>query len=194
MMKVFFLGGTFDPIHLGHLEMARQIKEAFKPDHFLFIPGRHNPLKQTQPGATAVQRLKMLRLALEGTAFEIDEWELQREGPSYSWYTLQHLRDRFGTEARLSMIIGDDLLEQLPQWFRWQELQEELEFIILPRQSSNRELLPRHYRELQVPGIEVSSTVVRDTIATGGDTTTMLPPVIREYILQQQLYGCHSNG
>jgi len=188
-MNVFFLGGTFDPIHLGHLEMSRQIVQAFKPDRFLFIPGRQNPLKQSQPGATAVQRLKMLQLALEGTAFEIDEWELQREGPSYSWNTFQHLRDRFGAAARLSMIIGDDLLEQLPDWFRWQELQEELEFIILPRQRSDRALFPIHYRELKVPRVEVSSTEVRNTIMTGGDTATMLPPLVREYILKKQLYG-----
>ncbi len=192
MMKVLFMGGTFDPIHLGHLEMARQAAKAFEPDHFLFIPGRRNPLKQSQPGATAAQRLQMLQLALEGTEIEIDDWELRRGGPSYSWYTLQYLRERFGADAVLSMVIGEDLLEQLPRWFRWQELQEELEFIILPRRSSNRGQYPLHYQHLQVPGIEVSSTTVRDRIAAGGDTTTMLLPAVRDYIMEQQLYGCQN--
>jgi nicotinate-nucleotide adenylyltransferase len=192
-MNVLFMGGTFDPIHCGHLEMARQAVKVYDPDYFLFIPGRSNPLKQAQPGATATQRMRMLQLALEKTDIEIDDWELHREGPSYSWYTLQHLRDRFGSKASLSMIIGDDLLEQLPHWFRWQELQTELEFIVLPRQNSKPGHYPLHYRQLQVPRIQVSSTIVRDTIAAGGDTSMMLPPAISEYILQQQLYGCQNS-
>ena len=173
MTTVLFLGGGFDPVHRGHLFMARQVYDAWLPDHFLFIPSALNPLKGRRALAGPRHRLRMLELALKDTPFEIDHWELEQEGASFTWNTLRHLQDRFGADARFSMLIGE----------------AQLEFLLLPRADDGESApLPRFCHRLQAPRVEVSSTQVRELIAAGGDAAELLPAAVWEYIQAEGLY------
>ncbi|MBL7033848.1 MAG: nicotinate (nicotinamide) nucleotide adenylyltransferase [Candidatus Delongbacteria bacterium] len=189
MINVLFMGGTFDPVHRGHLAMAHQAYQTLRPDLLLFVPAARNPLKEQQPLATTMQRLEMLQIALQQTGFEIDDWEMHQEGVSYTWQTVNHLRERFGERARLGMLIGEELLEQLPDWSHWPELERELEFVILPRKSAGRPSnYPRCWRQLDAPQVDISATQIRDTIAAGASAAGLLPPAVWDYIQQQLLY------
>ncbi|HSD39864.1 MAG TPA: nicotinate-nucleotide adenylyltransferase [Rhodocyclaceae bacterium] len=115
-------GGTFDPIHVAHLRLAQEALEACRLATVRFIPAGQPP-HRASPGATSADRLAMARLALAGcTQFELDEAEVLSEAPSYTVPTLERLREQFGTERPLVLLLGMDAFLGLPGWHRWREL------------------------------------------------------------------------
>src|SRR5437879_4932633 len=116
-MRLGVFGGTFDPVHLGHLIMAEQCREQGKLDQVLFIPAARPPHKQDTALTSYAQRVEMLALAISGQpAFHVDELEKDRPGPSFTVDTLSQLRER-NKEAELFLLIGSDTLHDLPQWY-----------------------------------------------------------------------------
>src|SRR4051794_17757645 len=132
-MRLGVFGGTFNPIHLGHLIMAEQCREQGRLDQGLFIPAARPPHKQDQELTSYAQRVEMLALAISGQpAFRVDELEKDRPGPSFTVDTLAQLQERHG-KAELFLILGSDTLHDLPQWYQPVRILELAGLLVVPR-------------------------------------------------------------
>ena len=209
-------GGTFDPIHYGHLAPIREVCAAVALAKISYIPASIPP-HRPQPEAAAAHRLEMTRIALADEQrnaqrseqpFEVDDIELKRPGPSYTIDTLQSLRRRH-PKRRYALIVGLDALLGLETWHRWQALQQSVHIIALGRPGwhlpqplphwwqcaqaeSNAEL--RHAAAgkiifIETAAVAISSTLVRERIAAGGDLSRLVPPGVCDYIRAHNLYG-----
>ncbi|MCB1877912.1 MAG: nicotinate-nucleotide adenylyltransferase [Chromatiales bacterium] len=203
-------GGTFDPIHYGHLRPALEIYQRLALTQIRFIPAR-NPPHRGIPSASAEQRMAMLRLAIEGQpGFVADDRELRRPGPSYMVDTLRSLREDFPDQP-LALILGLDAFLGLPGWNRWEQLPD-LAHLIVSRRPGCRSRWPEPLepfvrsrmvgepRELNTGPegrllfldtvqLEISATAIRTQIAEGDDPRFLLPDTVLDYIRREGLYG-----
>lgn len=206
------LGGTFDPVHYGHLRPAREVQQALALEQIRVIPAGEPP-HRTRPAASANQRLDMVELALvEFPGFILDDREIHRPGPSYAVLTLDSLRAEFG-ERPLCLIMGMDTFLDLETWHQWQRLPELAHLIVMqrpgwpvPRTDDGR--LPAWAHERVVSGPDdlahssagrvlfytvtlqdISASNIRAGIARGGTVQTWLPPAVWDYIRTHGLYG-----
>lgn len=191
--KIGLLGGAFDPIHLGHLIIAQDAYEQAELDELYLIPSARSPLKNKGPQSSDEQRLEMLKAALEDIPeFGIIEEELKRGGESYTYDTVSSLRKHWPQE-RLFWIIGADQMEQLSHWYRIADLLEIVEFICIgrPGHKLNYPVGIPHDRIFTVDGhlFDVSSTHIRNRIASGHSTRFYLPKSVNDYILKNSLYN-----
>ena len=184
--KIGIFGGTFDPVHLGHLHLASLAKEALKLDEVRFLPCQISPHKTGTPPASSTDRLEMLHLATAGIPWAvIDDSELQENGPSYSFQTAEAMAARF-PGARLFWIMGGDQWDALPSWKNPERLASCVEFAVLSRGAPPK---PRPgYRLHPIPGEHpASATKIREAISTG-----KLPPWLHEdvarHIATHRLY------
>ena len=203
------LGGTFDPVHLGHLRTALEVRVALELDEIRLIPCRQPP-HRPQPLASGRQRLHMLNAAIEGhEGFLVDDRELLREGPSYMLDTLVSLRRDFAGQG-ICLIIGMDAFRGLTTWHRWRELLDHCHMIVMTRpgakipesgklgdfirlhrvQDSNRLREQTAGRLLfqEVSRLEISGTRIRRLLADGGDASFLVPDSVLKIIKQQGLY------
>jgi nicotinate-nucleotide adenylyltransferase len=203
------LGGTFDPIHIGHLRPAIEARDAIGLAEIRLIPN-HIPPHRANPFCSSEQRLAMVKLAAaENAGFVVDERELKRDTPSWTIDTLIELRQALpGTP--LCFLMGMDSLLGLPSWHRWQELLDYAHLVVSVRPGWQpdypgevAELLPRHHTtdatalHRRLAGhiwladnqpIELSATRLRALLAAGEDPRYLLPPSVADYIRQQGLY------
>jgi nicotinate-nucleotide adenylyltransferase len=189
------IGGSFNPIHHGHLLCARAAAEALGAKPVVIFPAGSPPHK---PGgadlASAEDRLAMCRLAVAGIeGFEVDDRELRRAGPSYTIETARELR-REGWN-QVAWLIGADMLNSLPKWHEPEALLREVRFVVMARPGTEFEWekLPEAYRVLrenvvEVPGIEMSSTEIRRRVAKGSAIDYFCPPAVCRYIRDHGLY------
>lgn len=141
MLRLIY-GGTFDPVHLGHVAVAVAAARALAPCHLHLVPAA-DPPHRARPGATAEQRVTMLRLAFAAhPEFLIDERELRRSGPSYMVDTLREFRTEFGDRTPLALLLGADSFLGLPSWHRWTEILELCHLVLVPRPGASLESLP----------------------------------------------------
>jgi len=192
-MRIGFFGGTFDPVHHGHLLLARDALEHARLDRIEFVPAAQAPLKKEgRPRASPKQRLSMLELAIEGQPdFTIATVEIDRGGVSYTVNTLESLRaDHPGDE--LFWIIGGDQAAQLGNWQRIDRICEIATFLCLqrpgyePRQPQG---LPEHtYQWISARQIDLSSTEIRQRAIRGLPLDFFLPKAVAQYIDTQSLY------
>jgi len=204
-------GGTFDPVHNGHVQAAREVAQLADCREVRMIPCHVPPHRET-PAAPAAARLTMLELALDGiSGLEVDGRELKRQGPSYTIDTLASLRAELGNEVALGWVLGADAVAGLDRWHDWQRLPELAHLLLLDRPGHAlpqrgvvaEGLAPRLTRDVadlhaepagkvwcvgQTP-LAVSATVVRETLAAGRSAAHLLPLPVWAYIKQQQLYG-----
>lgn len=191
--KLGFYGGSFDPVHLGHLIIAQDALEQAGLDRVYFVPAAYSPLKNNPPEATPEQRLAMLRLALEGReSMEVIDDEIRRQGTSYTVETIEAFRQRW-PQAELYWLIGADQVEQLPRWHRIDDLLEQLRFICVSR-PAHRLDIPSGIPEdrllmLKERLIPISSTEVRRHLAEGKPVDFFLPPQVTKYIHDNSLYA-----
>ncbi|MCZ8518668.1 MULTISPECIES: nicotinate-nucleotide adenylyltransferase [Paenibacillus] len=193
-MKIGLMGGTFDPIHIGHLLAADSVSTALELDEVWFMPTNVPPHKDRKPGATAAQRLEMVRLAVEGhPRFRVSDVELRMGGISYSIDTVSMLREEHPGYA-FHYIIGADMVQYLPKWYRIEELIGLVTFIGLerPGYSTGYDTLPGPIREavrlVPMPQIELSSTEIRQRRAEGLSARYRVPDRVNEYIEVNSLY------
>jgi nicotinate-nucleotide adenylyltransferase len=193
MRRVGLLGGTFDPIHIGHLIAAQAAHEAAKLDEVWFIPTSTPPHKP-QPGADSDARRRMLEAAIAGNPiFKVEDIELQREGISYTIDTVITLQERH-PEVMFYWIVGSVMVKDLPNWRNIDELAERLSFVGLerPDQPGDDSLLPSLIRlRLQravMPPIGISSSEIRRRLKEGRSVRYMLPERILEIIQKDGLY------
>jgi len=177
-------GGSFDPIHLGHLILARDACEQLGLDQVIFLPARISPHKLDNPPTSASTRLAMVRAAVDGTKeFLVDDRELRREGPSYAIDTVKELRSE-QPATRFYFFVGEDNLTALPTWRDFDSLEKLVEFVALSRTG------PDSSRELQtIPRqIEISSTEIRKRVAEGLSISYMVPESVLSIIDSNRLY------
>lgn len=207
MIGIF--GGTFDPIHYGHLRSALEVKEIFGLTEVRLIPSAQPP-HRGQPGATALTRLRMLELAIENQpGLTVDTRELHRQGPSYMVDTLKSLRREFKNEPLL-LFIGGDAFNQLKTWHQWQHLFDYSHIVVMTRpgfviQNPDeffkarlasettelaRTLAGKLYFQAVTP-LDISATAIRNKIAEHQNPGFLLPDTVIAYIRQHQLYQRH---
>jgi nicotinate-nucleotide adenylyltransferase len=207
MLGIF--GGTFDPVHFGHLRPALEVQQALGLNEVRFIPAGRPPHRD-MPHATTPQRLSMLRAAIgDQPGFVVDEREIRREGPSYMVDTLTSLREEVG-QLPLCLILGYDAFLGLPDWHQWSRLIELTHLVITHRPGWNHddldetlqslvkqhEMAPERLAEQAADGLvfvpvtqlDISASGIREQICAGQDIRYLLPDPVYQIINEQKLY------
>jgi nicotinate-nucleotide adenylyltransferase len=183
MRKIGIYGGTFDPIHHGHLILAREAREMLGLEKVVFVPAPVSPFKDS-PVASATVRLSMLQAAIEGEmGFAVDDCELQRPPPSYTIDTIEEIRRR-EVDSEIYCLIGEDNVPTLTKWHRFAELEKVVRFVVLDRTSTGTKYLyPTVHRR-----IDISATEIRKRVASGQSIRYFVPRAVEEIIKREKLY------
>ena len=212
---VGILGGTFDPVHFGHLRLAQELAHTLKLAQVRFVPSGTPPHRAT-PAATTAQRIAMARLAVAANAlFAVDERETRRTGPAYTFDTLTELRAELAATSSLVLLLGADAFLEFATWHRWHELFGLAHVAVAHRpgfpverwRDSMPQPLAREYaaRLMQQPlavhlapaggivvmpitALDISATAIRELMRTGGSPRYLLPDPVLDYIQAQNLY------
>jgi nicotinate-nucleotide adenylyltransferase len=216
--RVGLLGGSFNPVHVGHLALGRAAAQALELDRMIVIPTGNSWQKSGTKHAQidASHRFAMMQIALDslkpasssGCEWLADDLEVRRSGPSYTVETLQALRERLGPEPALVLILGSDQLQNLATWHRWQELLDFAHIAATQRERVPLTGLPEAVDRLvgergrqtlpdapsgaivffQMPPVAVSATALREQLSRGECPKELLPPGVLDYIRQHHLY------
>lgn len=216
-LRIGLFGGTFNPIHIGHLRAGIEVKEAFGLDRLVWIPSARPPHKSVNDVAQAQHRLEMVRRSVQGIAgFDVSDVELKQTGPSYTINTLRHFQSKFGPESELYFVVGQDAFDEVPTWMSYQDLFAVSNFIVMARpradhcelkflESFIQEQVSDEYKAsvgalcythprwrsiflLNITQIDVSASNVRDRIRHGNSIRFLVPQVVEEYIMEKALY------
>jgi nicotinate-nucleotide adenylyltransferase len=200
--KVGLMGGTFDPIHYGHLVIAEEVYYALELDEMVFIPAGQPPHKRRRVVTPAADRLRMLELALAANPhFAISTVDLERSGPSYTVDTLRRLRKQRGEQVALYFVIGWDSLEELSSWYDPQGVLEQLTHLVAVHRPGHQEM-PGYREQLEarlpgiqqrlltvpVPQLDISASDLRQRVAKGRPIRYQTPDLVVEYIREHHLY------
>ncbi|MDO7905507.1 nicotinate-nucleotide adenylyltransferase [Paenibacillus sp. JX-17] len=193
-MKVGLMGGTFDPIHMGHLLAAESARDTHDLDEVWFMPS-HIPPHKHEAGATGEQRLDMTHAAVDShPQFSVLDLEIKRGGVSYTINTIRELQQMY-PEIRFYFIIGADMVNYLPKWEEIEELAQRLEFIGVERPGYKLQLqtLPDYLQDrvhlAEMPEMDVSSTSIRERAAEGRSIRYLVPDRVYEYIIGSGIYA-----
>ena len=207
--KIGVFGGTFDPIHMGHLRMALELKQQLGLDEMRLLPS-HQPPHRDAPRVSSEQRAEMLRIALrECPELVMDDRELHRDKPSYTFDTLQELRAELGDEVSLVLCMGEDAYIGLPGWYRWNQLIQLAHIVVvtrpgwkIPDHGEAHDFLQKNMKGLQsldeAPAgavvlqsarlLSISATEIRKQIQSGESAQFLMPDAVWNYIRAHQLY------
>jgi nicotinate-nucleotide adenylyltransferase len=194
------IGGTFNPIHYGHLLISEAIREEFALEKILFVPAQIPPHKDINRVAEAEHRLEMARLATKDNPFfEVSDIEMKREGASYTVDTLLGFKALFGPETQLSLIVGADAIVQLTTWRRFEEIIRLCRFIVARRPDIDDDVLDKTIDHLvggygavikksKAVAMPYSSTEIRERVSKGLSIRYRVPPCVEDYIQEHRLY------
>lgn len=190
MSKVGIFGGTFDPIHLGHLITAQSVLEMRKLNKIIFIPAFISPHKSEIRSSSAEDRLNMIKLAIEGiNYFDYSDLEIKKGGISYTIDTLKELNKIYN---ELELIIGYDNILSFNTWKEPDEIFKLAKIIVLKRKSSHPiEFEDKYYHQavfVQTRGIEISATDIRERVKNGMPINFLVLPAVIKYIYEHKLY------
>jgi nicotinate-nucleotide adenylyltransferase len=214
-MKWGLLGGTFDPIHMGHLRCSEEILELFDLDRIILIPASKQPLKAKQSVTPFVHRKEMVRLAIEGNAsLSLSETESEREGKSYSVDTVSHFLEITPERPDLYFIVGQDAFQEIQLWKDWKRLLSLCNFVIMTRPGYETkglsDVLPPDFSSqfryntkidgYEGPGgyciffrrltfLDISSTDIRERVKRGASIGYLVPDAVDDYIKKHSLYS-----
>ncbi|HQA82003.1 MAG TPA: nicotinate-nucleotide adenylyltransferase [Syntrophales bacterium] len=214
-MKWGLLGGTFDPIHIGHLRSAEEVRELFGLDRVVFIPASVPPHK-SDVGITAFShRERMVRLAIEGNPyFFFSGVENEREGKSYSVETIAHFQNKYGKGLEIYFIVGQDAFQAIKTWKEWERLLKMCHFVVMTRPGYEKKdlqaILPPSFADnfsyrkedqgfhgpagyavyfREVTFLDISSSRIRHLAGQGRSVSYLVPGAVNRYLLEQRLYG-----
>jgi len=213
MRRIGLFGGTFNPIHLGHLRVAEEAREALNLAQVVFIPAADPPHKEREGIAPFADRLAMVRLAVaEHPGFAVSDCEAERDAPSYSLYTIRRFREEAGGESDIFFIIGADAFAEITTWHRWEEVLAETTFVLMTRPGHEvknpADALPAaqavRYRDcgegrfvrdggggvifLPVSRLEISASDLRRRVREGRSAHFLTPPAVLRYLAEHRLY------
>ena len=202
-MRVGVFGGTFDPIHLGHLAVARSIQSSLGLDNVIFVPAGQPWLKADTPVSRVKDRVEMLRLALaRRRAFELSTIEAERPGPSYTVDTMETLQRQLGSNADLFFLLGSDALMDIAKWKEPQRLIQLCQLVAfarpgfgLPTTEALEAAVPGVSQRVvfvEVPQVNIRATDIRRRIAEGRSIQRLVPRAVERYILEHGLYEAGS--
>jgi nicotinate-nucleotide adenylyltransferase len=184
LRTIGIFGGTFDPIHHGHLILARDAIEQLNLDSLIFIPAAISPHKLGQSSAASDVRVEMIRAAIEGDPrFCLDTLELERPAPSYTIDTIEALRIR-EPDARFICLIGEDNVPRLSTWHRFDELSKMVQFAVLDRSGLNT----AHPYPTVRRHVDISASDIRNRVARGQSIRYLVPPAVEKIIRERELY------
>lgn len=212
MQLIGLLGGTFNPIHNGHLRLAQELSEALKLDEVRFIPSAQPPHK-AMPEVSAKHRAAMVQLAIsDNPLFKLDTRELNRDGASYTIDTLISLQEELGGTAALCLMMGSDAFSKLNTWHRWQTLLDYCHIILVQRPTSAIQpklaeelsvLLHNQYTEnvrdlanknagyihmQKITALDITATNIRAQLEAGLSARYLMPDLVLDYIKNNKLY------
>ena len=207
--RIGILGGTFDPIHCGHIDRARAAEQALSLED-VFVITANVPPHRPQPLASSFHRFAMVSLAVTGrSGWHASDLELRAAGPSYTWTTLHAFRDRGFTAAELFFVIGADAFGEIEAWRHFPDILDLAQFVVVSRPGfpvtdlrqrlpslSGRMAAPQDAAASRQPAIilidartaDVSSTAIRRSVAEGESIAGLVPPAVQQYIEQHGLY------
>jgi nicotinate-nucleotide adenylyltransferase len=182
LKRLGIYGGSFDPIHHAHLILAREARETFDLEEVIFVLAAQSPFKNTPTSATL--RWKMLNIALDDEpGFSASRLEIDREEPSYSVETVEVVcRENPG--ARLFFLLGEDNLEKLTSWHRFDDLRRMVQFVVLDRSGGRSEYPYPVVRRR----IDISATMIRNRVASGQSIRYLVPEAVEQIIRREKLY------
>jgi nicotinate-nucleotide adenylyltransferase len=187
VMRVGILGGTFDPIHIGHLIAASSVYEALNLDSVVFIPAGDPWQKRDRDLSPGQQRLEMVKLATENDdRFQVSDLEIVRSGPTYAVDTVREWK-RVNPSDELFWIVGSDALSGIPSWHEWEVFVSEVTIVAVNRVGQN-DSVPFDFVSVDMPEVRISATELRDRFTNGLDTQYLVPKNVSQYISDQGLY------
>lgn len=196
-MNCLVLGGSFNPIHLGHLFLGQEVAEEFGYDRVLLVPSFIPPHKSMLDDPGAYARLAMARLAVaDDPLFEVDDCEIRRGGVSYTIDTIAHVRERWQPAGKPGLVIGDDLVAGFGTWREPERLAHECGLIVARRSAGGNGTvaavlsMPYEHGVAHNLLLEISSTDIRARIASGKPWRRLVPGSVAAYIEDHGLYGC----
>jgi nicotinate-nucleotide adenylyltransferase len=188
-MRVAMFGGTFDPIHIGHLFIADEVKNILGYDRVVFVPTYQPPHKTERPQASGDERVQMLRLALNGREdMIVDSWELERAKVTYTIETVRYLYETMPIDGKLGLIIGDDLATDFDSWKEADELIQSVDLIVAHRKGED---LPRGmepFETIDNSPMPVSSSEIRERVRLGKAFRYLVTESVYVFIQQHDLY------
>ncbi len=202
-MRIGIMGGTFDPIHVGHLILGEQAWETFRLDKVIFITAGQPPHKPEAVEAEAVHRYNMVRLAVQDNEhFECSRIELDRPGPSYTIDTIRQILEIYGEDARVYLLLGADEARDFMTWRDPYGIKELATIVVANRPgypvSEVLTALPSDFasavRPMEIPGVDISSTNIRARIKRGRSIKYLVPNAVESYIKDNKLYLCLENN
>lgn len=213
-MRLGLFGGTFNPIHIGHLRAAVEVWESFGLDKVILIPSAHPPHKHIDALASPEDRLEMVRLAIDGTPFfEVSDVELERSGPSYTIETLRHFQKEYGAQSAIHFIVGIDAFSEITTWKSFKGLFATAHFVVMARPGARLkdlegfilEHISKEYRHdsstnafrhpswcsifcLDITHLDISATATRKRISEGRSIRFLVPYGVEHFIERKGLY------
>lgn len=186
-MRVGILGGTFDPIHIGHLIAASSVYEALNLDSVVFMPAGDPWQKRDRELSAPQQRLEMVKLATsDDSRFQVSDIEISRSGPTYAVDTVRQWKTK-NPNDELFWIVGSDALGGIPSWHDWQAFVAEVTVVAVNRIGQSA-AAPFDFVSVEMPEVRISATELRDRFTNRADTKYLVPHKVSEYITQQGLY------
>ncbi len=192
-MKIAIMGGTFNPIHFGHLISAEQVRDGLEYDKILFVPSARPPHKSQPDMLSAEHRYQMVLLATaDNPYFEVSRIELDREGPSYTIQTIRILRNKYDTSTDLAWIVGADSLIEYKIWRDFDGVLEQCTMIATTRPNYDMQQVPSEIRNrvktFKITGIDISATAIRERVRNNVSIQYLVPDSVVEYINDHKLY------
>lgn len=196
-MKIGLYGGSFNPPHNGHLNLANELYDALSLDKIIIMPSNISPQKDNNGGVSPYDRINMCRTAFSDEKFEVSDWEIKNGGKSYTVYTLEHLK-RQHPNAEFFLFVGSDMLLSFHTWFRFREILDMCTVCAVSRSRSVAAGEMRRYASdvlrsenvkiFDITEFEVSSTEIRKRISEGKSCKGLLPNGVYEYIKENNIY------
>lgn len=196
MSRIGLFGGTFDPIHLGHIALAERVLEDFSLDKIIFIPSGNPPHKTENNITDKMHRFNMVKLASCNDSFSVSDYEIKKEGPNYSYITISHFKEQYPNDE-IFFIVGGDSFRDFPIWKNFKTLISLCTFIVVPRPEVDPLSYFEKFKDKQKPenvlflkdfSFKVSSTEIRNDLLKGQDVSDFVPKEVYQYIKTNKLY------
>lgn len=199
-LRFAIMGGTFDPIHFGHLAAAEEVRQKLHCDKIIFIPSGNPPHKKERTLTDAIHRYIMTEMAVASNPkFEVSSIEINRKGYSYTLDTFKQLMDLYNNNVQLIFITGADAMLEVETWYKVDELLKLCEFVVVTRPGYDKSSLEQKLQYLRskygsvlysidVPGLNISSTEIRQRVKEGSSIKYLVPEAVEQYIYENGLY------